>query len=276
VLRLHVSAALLTVALALVAAGGARAQGAPPHARGDDQDDEHLHFSHPLVAESPSPDTKLRLDYVWTRTGPPADRTTERGERGEGEYAFTPGLSLAVTLPYTSRRTTGLPDARGIGNTEVSLKAASLKWGERGVLVGGGLSVGLPTGSDARGIGTSHAVELEPFADVGLERGGLQIVGIGHYGTTVRNPAGVDAEHQLAFNGSALYRVSPIAETLLEVEAARTVAGAAHTAESSVAPGLKVYPFPNRHVMFGVSAILGLTGEARDARGVVVSAFYHF
>lgn len=29
-----------------------------------------LHFAHPLIAESPSPDNKLRLDYVhFNRTG---------------------------------------------------------------------------------------------------------------------------------------------------------------------------------------------------------------
>ena len=32
-----------------------------------DHDHEGLHFSHPLLNESPSPDTKLRLDLTWAR-----------------------------------------------------------------------------------------------------------------------------------------------------------------------------------------------------------------
>jgi len=34
----------------------------------DDHEHEHLHFSHPLVTESPSPDTKIRLYYIAART----------------------------------------------------------------------------------------------------------------------------------------------------------------------------------------------------------------
>lgn len=235
-----------------------------------------MHFSHPLVTESPSPDTKLRLDYLWTRTGEPANRATERDLRVEGEYALAPAVSLAVTLPYAWRSARGLPDVRGLGNAELSLKAASLRWGARGLLVGGGLSIGLPTGSDARGIGTSRAVEVEPFADAGVKRGGLELVGFGRYGTTVRNRVGIDAEREFSFDGSALYPVSRGVEALLEVAAARSAAGQERATATSLAPGLKLYPFSDRSLMFGVSAPLGLTGEARDARGLLVSAFYHF
>lgn len=253
-------------------------QSPPRHDDDHDEHEGHLHFSHPLVTESPSPDTKLRLDYLWTRTGSSsADRATEHGVRVEGEYAFSHALSLAVTVPYAWLSAAGVPDASHLGNTEVSLKAASLRWGDRGLLVGGGLSAGLPTGSDARGIGTSRAAELEPFVDVGVKRGGLELVGFGHYGTTVRNRDGVDAEREIAFDGSALYAVTHDVEALVEVGAARTTAGPeGRTTATSLAPGLKLYPFANRCLMFGISAPLGLSGKARDERGLLVSAFYHF
>src|SRR5512138_3833705 len=130
----------LAMGLALVTLSTIGRAQTPAHDHDDDHDHEHLEFSHPLVTESPSPDTKLRLDYLWTRSGPSADRVTDRSLRLEGEYAFSPALSLAVTVPYTWRSTTGLADVHGVGNTELSLKAASLRWGEHGVLVGGGLS----------------------------------------------------------------------------------------------------------------------------------------
>ncbi|HEU4565606.1 MAG TPA: hypothetical protein VFS05_13185 [Gemmatimonadaceae bacterium] len=275
-MRTRSAALTLVITLAAVAAPS-RAQDAPASAHDEHHGhDEQLHFSHPLVTESPSPDTKLRLDYLWTRTGDPLERVTERGVRLEGELAFTEGLSLAVTLPYTWRSAAGLPDASGLGNTELSLKGASLRWGDRGLLVGGGVSVGLPTGSDARGIGTSRTVELEPFVDFGLARGGLQIVGFGRYGTTLRNPDGMDAERELSFDGSVLHQVARLLEVLVEVEVVHGVGGEERGTASSIAPGLKLYPFTNRSLMFGVSAPLGLGGEARDTRGVLVSAFYHF
>src|SRR5712671_3470559 len=68
----------------------------------DDHDHDHLHFSHPLVTESPSPDTKLRLDYIGFRTRDPTG-IHENTFRLEGEYAFTHSVSLAVVAPFISR-----------------------------------------------------------------------------------------------------------------------------------------------------------------------------
>ena len=265
----------ITLLLALTAAGVAAS---PAAAQGDhDPEHEHLHFSHPLLNESPSPDTKLRVDYLWSRTGDAGARTVERSTRLEGEYAFTPTFSVAVTLPYVWRdAAAGGSAARGLGSGELALKAATARWGERGLLAGGGVSVGLPTGSDARDIGSSRAVELEPFADVGLRRGALQLVAFGRYATTVRNAPGNVAERNFAVAASGSYPIAPLADALLEVEAVRPVSGEQRAIATVLAPGVKVYPFANRNVMGGVSVPIGVSGERRNARSVLVSLFYHF
>lgn len=263
--------ATLVLAFAAVAARTAPAQ--------DDHDHDHagIHFSHPLLNESPSPDTKLRVDYLWSRTGAADARTVERSARLEGEYAFTPALSLAATVPYVWRdATAGGRVVRGVGSTELSIKAATARWGERGVLVGGGLSAALPTGSDARAIGSSRAVELEPFADLGVRRGATQLVAFAHYSTTVRNAPGSVAERELALAASGSFTVAPLADALVEVEAARPLSGDDRTIATVLAPGVKIYPFSNRSIMGGVSAPIGVSGERRDARGILVSFFYHF
>lgn len=241
-----------------------------------DHDHDGLHFSHPLVNESPSPDTKLRLDFLWTRIGDPTNRVTERGARVEGEFAFTPGLSLAVTAPYTWRDGEGRGGVHGMGNTEVSLKAASAKWDERGFLFGGGLSVGIPTGNDSLGIGSSRAVDVEPFVDAAIQRGGLELVAFGRYGTTVHNEPGVVADREVSVAASALYPVARVLEALIEAEAVRPISGDVRETATTLAPGVKVYPFGDRRIMAGVSAPIGLSGEAKQARGLLVSLFYHF
>ena len=180
-----------------------------------------------------------------------------------------------MTVPYVWR-SGALADVHGFDNTELSLKAASLRWGERGLLVGGGVSAGLPTGSDERGIGSSRAVDVEPFVDLGLKPGKLELVGFARYGTTVRNPAGVDAEHELTFDASALYPVGRLAELLVEVETARVGTGPEAVTSKLLAPGIKLYPFANRQLMAGISVPLGIPSDAASARGIVVSAFYHF
>lgn len=278
--RLTIRASLvLSLALA-AAAAPARAQAdstrSPDEHHGHHEHDEHgaLHFSHPLQTESPSPDTKLRLDYAASWAGHGASALTEHAVRVEGEYAFSPALSLAVTVPYVALR--GALHASGVGNTELSLKAASLRWGARGVLVGGGMELGLPTGSSAVTLEEGSPLELSPFADVAWKRGGLEVVAFGYYGTTVNNPEGAEAERTLNLDGSVLYPVSHAIEALVEVGTVHHLAGDLTGSSSAIAPGLKLYPFTNRSLMFGVSVPIGMSGEMRDVRGLMVSAFYHF
>jgi hypothetical protein len=277
-MRRRFGSAALALSLVSALTRAASAQDSVAHDEHDDDHEHgHLHFSHPMVTESPSPDTKLRLDYLWGRKDFPTLRLTAHELRLEGEYAFSPAFSVAVTVPYVWVVPSGLSGVNGFDNTELSLKAASLRWAERGLLVGGGMSAGLPTGSDERGIGTSRAVELEPFVDLALKRGRLELVGFGHYGTTVRNAAGRDAEREVGLNGSLLYAVAPVVEALIEVESVRDVApGEEHSTTSLVAPGVKLYPFRNRQLMAGVSGRIGVGGGATDFRGLLVSAFYHF
>ena len=241
----------------------------------EDHDHDHLHFSHPLVTESPTPDTKIRFDYLAVRTtGAASERETDL--RLEGEYGFTDAASLAVVAPYVFRTLPGGTKLNALGSLELSLKAASLRFAEQGILIGGGLSAALPTGSDAKGIGSGHIVELAPFADIGYKRDVLELVGLATYSTTVRRRPGDEAERTLSFDASALYHIRPRLEGLFEVSTSRALVGAeSGIQETFIAPGIKVYPFPIRQLMFGASIELG-TGSVRDTRALLLSGFYHF
>lgn len=241
----------------------------------EDHDHDHLHFSHPLVTESPSPDTKLRLDYIGSRTSDPIG-VRENTFRLEGEYSFNHSVSLAIVTPFISRSEPAAARASGLGNVELSLKAASLAFGEDGLLLGGGLSAALPTGSDAKGIGSSHIVELEPFLDAGYKRNTLELVGFAILSSTFHRRAGEQAERNLTFNFSTLYEIESRIEGLIEVTTSRALIGPESGIQRTfIAPGLKVYPFTNRNFMFGTSVELG-TGVVHDTRVLLLSAFYHF
>ena len=69
----------------------------------NDYDHDHLHFSHPLVTESPSPDTKFRVDYFSIRTSD-VIAVRENTYRLEGEYAFNHNLSLSIVAPFVQTR----------------------------------------------------------------------------------------------------------------------------------------------------------------------------
>jgi hypothetical protein len=241
----------------------------------EDHDHDHLHFSHPLVTESPSPDTKLRLDYIGTRTGDQIG-LHENVVRLEGEYAFNHRVSVSIVTPFVWRTAPSAARASGLGNIEVSLKAASLMYGDRGLLIGGGLSSALPTGNDSKGIGSGHIVELEPFLDLGYKRNTVEFVGMTRASSTFHRRPGEEVERTLAFDFSALYQLQSRLEGLIELTTERALLGPdAGLPRTSIAPGLKVFPFKNRQIMFGASLELG-TGIAHDTHALLVSGFYHF
>lgn len=236
---------------------------------------EYLHFSHPMVTESPSPDTKFRFDAEFLRGDEPIGaRASEM--RGEFEYAFARTLSLAVVAPFT--RITSPVDARasGFGNVELSAKAASFAFAQSGALVGGGMSVGLPTGSDAKGIGSGHLYEISPFVDAALRRGPVEVVGFLTYSALANRDAGDANERDVAFDGSVLWRAARELELLMELSTSRSYGGAesAYT-ETFVAPGLKWRPAKFEKVAIGASAIRGV-GNASGINAFQLSAFYHF
>ncbi len=263
---------LLVTTFWLIPFAGMQAQ---EHENDHDHDHDYLHFSHPLVTESPSPDTKLRFDYLGARTSDPTG-VHENTFRLEGEYAFTPSVSLAIVTPFVSRTAPAAERASGLGNIELSLKAASLAFGERGLLLGGGLSAALPTGSDTKGIGSAHIIELEPFLDAGYKRNALELVGFALLSSTFRRRAAEETERNLTFDFSTLYRMQSRLEGLIEVTTTRALIGAEPGSQQTfVAPGLKVYPFTSRRFMFGASVELG-TGIVSDTHALLLSGFYHF
>ena len=137
----------------------------------DDHDHDHghhgkLHFSHPLIVESPSPDTKVRFDYFYNRREEDSERFSDHEGRIEAEYAFRPEFSIEVNVPYNFRRRQGMPTVGHPDNMEVSFKFANFHFAEHGLLPTYGLSFNLPTGSDTA-LGTTHVVGIEPFAGLG-------------------------------------------------------------------------------------------------------------
>lgn len=241
----------------------------------EDHGHDYLHFSHPLITESPSPDTKARLDATFGSRDEPAD-SHAIGLRGEVEYAFSRSLSLAVVAPFV--RVTSPRDARvsSLGSVELSMKAASFSFAESGALVGGGMTVALPTGSDTKGIGSGHLYELAPFVDAAMRRGAVEMVGFLTYSTTANRNATDENLRSLTFDGSMLWRVVSQVELLGEATTSRTTGGADGTySETFLAPGVKWRPSAWPKVALGIAGILGV-GNARKSDAVQLSAFYHF
>ncbi len=252
--------------------------------------DGPLHFSHPLFTESPSPDTKLRLDWFFARLlgeeageGDAPDPTALPADfhsfRLEGEYAFTPALSLEVDVPLSIRDPAGgIGSVSSLDTVEVALKYANFHFAEHGLLLGGGIEFGLPTGQDAKGIGSGHILDIEPFVDFGFKRGRFALVGFVSAGLPVNDrPEDEAADAELGIDLSALYHLSSTVELLVELNGEHVYGGDEAGRDAwNFAPGFKLRPWRALALKIGFGVQIPVGGKKEQKVRTLLSVFYHF
>lgn len=253
--------------------------GADPNGHHDIQHHEShkapLHFAHPLISETPSPDTKIRFDIMF------ADKGTSNEEytfRVEAEYAFNPNVSVEIDIPYQWNQPSDEPNENNLGNIEVGVKVASFAFAEHGVIIGGGLELGLPTGNDDKGIGGDHVLEIEPFIDAGFKQDNLEIIGFLAFGIPTNEPEEEKDEEDLeiSFNIAVLYHLTPRVAGLLEIDGHTIASGEEEETIVNLTPGVIIQPTddPNLNVGVGVSFPIS-HDNAFDAQ-LILSVFKHF
>lgn len=266
------------VMLFLAAALPARAQ---EHSHGDRHDHSHgdqLHFTHPLVTESVSPDTKVRLDYIYSTPGIGHEIEVE------GEYAFHRAFSIEGGVHYDL-------SGAALGETHVLFKFANYAFAERGVLLGYGIAFELPTGGGdhhhggdehghdghAQATGSSDIYVVEPFLNGGIARGPLEISGWARFAIPTNHETQSDVETNFRYDISALYHVGNRLDVLTELNGASGLSGRAlGEATASIVPGVRLRPFVDRELVGALGVALPLTEhEAFDSR-IIISLFYHF
>ena len=247
---------------------------------GESHAEKGLHFSHPLISESPSPDTKIRLDYFFMDI----EGEEEQGGglknhtiRLEAEYAFSRNISIEVDAPYTFIN----PD-EGIGvdhlnNIEVGLKLASFIFEQYGLLLGGGIEFGIPTGDDQKGVGSDHILEIEPFLSMGYKYNNFELVSFISLGFPVNQDDGEDESDEFGYNVSLLYHLTNGIEVLLEIDGEVALNGE-EDGESilNIDPGIKILPFNNKDIHIGFGAGFPLTEDEAFEYRLIGSLICHF
>ena len=237
-------------------------------------DHETLHFGHPMITESPSPDTKLRFDWEY-RDLDAADRNTLRLE---GEYAFAPWISVEADLPYTFLDPDDGPAESNLDNMEIALKLATDAFAEQGLILGGGLEIGLPTGDDEEGIGGSKEIEIAPFIDAGLRLGKLETVAFVIFEIPTNEPEEEkdEVDLKIAYRLAFTYPVTSRAWAILEFDGEVIAAGDKEESVLNISPGVKVQPLDDERFIFGASVSVPLTDDKDFDVRALVSGFYHF
>ena len=142
----------------------------------------------------------------------------------ELEYAFHRAFSIEAGVPFTRLDLDDESGTSKLGNAEVALKFANYAFESRGLLLGYGIEFGLPTGSEADGIGSDHIVELEPFFNVGFKQKDWELVAFTTFGIPT-NQESEEVETELVTNVSTLYHVNPRLQLLLEFDGESVLSG---------------------------------------------------
>lgn len=239
-------------------------------------EEEELHFSHPLIVESPSPDTKIRFDYFYRRFRNGV-RASEHTPRVEFEYAFSPKVSIETNVPYTFRNVEGDPRVSHSDSMEVAVKLANFHFKERHVLLVYGVSFELPTGSDTKEIGSSHIFEIEPYFGVGIKREKLEVVAFSSVGVPTNKKPADDEATELGYQLSFLFKPRPWVQPVIEFEGATALNGLERgRTVVNLSPGIKVRPFGSEHWQVGAGVGFPITSAHDFSTRAVFSAFYHF
>jgi hypothetical protein len=239
-------------------------------------EEEELHFSHPLIVESPSPDTKIRFDYFYRRFRN-GIRASEHTPRVEFEYAFRPSFSIEANVPYTFRHVEGDPRVSHSDSMEVALKLANFHFKERNVLLVYGVSFEFPTGSDTREIGSSHIFEVEPYFGVGVKREKLEVVAFSSVAIPTNKKPTDEEATELGYQLSFLFKPRPWLQPLIELDGATELNGIdSGRTVLNLSPGIKVRPFGSHHWQLGAGVGFPLTSTHDFSTRAVFSAFYHF
>jgi hypothetical protein len=255
----------LTGALAIFLAAG--------HAWADG-DYETLHFGHPMISESPSPDTKLRFDWEYRDLATGKKNTL----RAEAEYAFAPWISVEVDLPYSFLDPDDGPAESNLDNMEIALKLASDAFAEHGLLLGGGIEIGLPTGDDEKGVGGGKEIEVAPFIDAGLLLGKLETVAFVIFEIPTNEPDTEkdEVDLKIAYRLAFTYPVTSRAWAILEFDGEAVVSGDKEESVLNISPGVKVQPLDDARFILGASVSVPLTDDKDFDVRALVSGFYHF
>lgn len=234
-----------------------------------------LHFSHPIVAESPSPDTKVRIDHQFLNLK--GDEDNEHRTVVEGEYAFNRSISIEAAVSYSFLNRVDKSNENNFNNAEIAIKYANYTFEENDLLIGGGLELVLPTGDDSKEIGSNNIVVIEPFLDFGYYCHDWEFVGVVKFGIPTNKNGKLAADLELGWNFSALYHLNEKIKTLIELDGEHIYDGSTGGFEQiNITPGIKFKPLHDHALQIGLAASLPLTNDKEFDARTFISVFYHY
>jgi len=243
-------------------------------AEGAGSDSEIPDQAHPLIAESPTPDTELRFEYIFVEK----QNADEYIVNPEGELAIASWASIEVDLPYVFRDSTvGTASEDNFGVAEVALKLA------HGIgpnaLVGGGLELGLPTGDDTKSIGSNNELVIEPFVDFGVKFKTFEVITFLGFGVPINQQSAEEREAkdlELEYNLALAHWFAPSTRFIMELDGEAVVIGDDNEGIINFTVGFIGSPVTGLPLEVGGGVSFPVTADKEFDNRIIFSALYQF
>jgi len=240
----------------------------------DNKKQEHIEFSHPLVTESISPDTKIRTTFLYTKVN---DNMSSQTYDLELEYAPVPSFSLHLDLPYTAVKSTGNHSLSNLDEIELTLKFANFAFESHKVVLGYGISFGLPTGDQTKGIGNDHIWDINPFFNYGIMWKRWEWTAYFIFNIPSNQNTNENIQTSLASRLTALYHINSRWEVLLEAGNASQIGHFIKDGNSyDLTEGIKFRPDPVKPWIIALGVRHPVIKNTEIKLQGIISIFYHF
>lgn len=236
-------------------------------------DDGIPDLAHPLVAESPTPDTELRFEYIVIET----DSADELEINPEGEFALMPGVSIEVDVPYKFRDPSdGSGSQENLDITEIALKLA--KGLSATSLLGGGLELELPTGDDGKDIGSNNKLTVKPFLDGGFIDGAFEYIGFLGLEFPLNQDSLTESEKDLGleYNLAMAYWFQRRLRGIFELDGELVVIGDDNEGVINASWGVIGSPIKGIPLEVGIGASMPITRDRDFDQKAIISLLYQF
>ena len=243
-------------------------------AGGVDRDSKIPDLAHPLIAESPTPDTELRFEYIFLEK----QNADEDIVNPEGELAISSWASIEVDLPYVFRNPKidgGSEDNFGVA--EVALKLAHGL--SPSALIGGGLELGLPTGDDTKGIGSNNELVIEPFVDFGLKFKTFEVITFLGFGIPINQQSAEEREAkdlELEYNLAFAHWFVSSTRFILELDGEVIVIGDDNEGIINLTVGFIGSPITGLPLEVGGGISVPITADKEFDNRLIFSVLYQF
>ncbi len=240
----------------------------------DNKKQEHLEFSHPLITESISPDTKIRSTLLYTKVN---DNMSSQTYDLELEYAPVPTFSLHLDIPYTVVDSKGNHSMSNLDEIELTLKFANFAFERRNILLGYGISFGLPTGDQSKGIGNDHIWDIGPFFNCGVMLKRWEWTAYFIFNIPSNQNSDDNIQPSLASRLTSLYHISKRWEGLLEAGNAKQISHFYNDENSyDLTEGVKFRPNPDKPWIIALGVRHHIIQNTEIKLQGIISVFYHF